>query len=351
VGERVIGQREALRAIAKAVRRSRAGLNDPNRPVGSFFFLGPTGVGKTELAKALTEFLFDDEHSLVRLDMSEFMEKHTVARLIGAPPGYKGADEGGQLTEAVRLRPYSVVLFDEVEKAHPDIFNILLQILDDGRLTDSQSRLVDFKNTVIIMTSNVGSFHLLEASIDDGVIEDDAKEAAMAEMRKHFRPEFLGRIDEVIMFHGLTRSNIEDIAAIQFRKLDKLLAARKLKLVFTPEARKFVIDAGYEPAYGARPLRRAIQRHLQDPLSMAILEGGFQAGDVIEARIGTTEGEPGLVFERQVTPAVTPGVGAQVPVTASSPREEVRDDGSGEAPAEGNSPEAPTSPSVSVSGP
>jgi len=282
LGDRVIGQSEAIRAIAKSIRRSRAGLNDPNRPVGSFFFLGPTGVGKTELAKAVTEFLFDDESALVRLDMSEFMEKHTVARLIGAPPGYKGADEGGQLTEAVRLRPYSVVLFDEVEKAHPDIFNILLQILDDGRLTDSQSRLVDFKNTVIIMTSNVGSFHLLEASIDDGIIEEDAKEKAMGELRRHFRPEFLGRIDEVIMFHGLTRDNIDAIAEIQFKKLRKLLAARKLKLVFEPDARTFVVDAGYEPAYGARPLRRAIQRHLQDPLSMAILEGRFQEGDTID---------------------------------------------------------------------
>jgi ATP-dependent Clp protease ATP-binding subunit ClpB len=322
VGQRVIGQREALNAIAKAVRRSRAGLNDPNRPVGSFFFLGPTGVGKTELAKALTEFLFDDEHSLVRLDMSEFMEKHTVARLIGAPPGYKGADEGGQLTEAVRLRPYSVVLFDEVEKAHPDIFNILLQILDDGRLTDSQARLVDFKNTVIIMTSNVGSFHLLEASLENGVIDDDAKEAAMGEMRKHFRPEFLGRIDEVIMFHGLTRENIEDIAEIQFKKLDKLLAARKLKLEFTPAAKKFVIDAGYEPAYGARPLRRAIQRHLQDPLSMAILEGGFLPGDIVLAELGKGEGEgegEGLVFEKKEPASAGNGHPALAPPQEEEP--------------------------------
>ena len=298
IGARVIGQLEALRAIAKAIRRSRAGLNDPNRPVGSFFFLGPTGVGKTELAKAVTEFLFDDENALVRLDMSEFMEKHTVARLIGAPPGYKGADEGGQLTEAVRRRPYSVVLFDEVEKAHPDIFNILLQILDDGRLTDSQSRLVDFKNTVIIMTSNVGSFHLLEASLDDGVIEDEAKEKAMAELRKHFRPEFLGRIDEVIMFHGLTRQNIEAIAEIQIRKLVKLLQAKKLALSFTPEAKKAVIDAGYEPAYGARPLRRAIQRMLQDPLSMSILEGGYQEGDTILAELSSGTGDAALRFTR-----------------------------------------------------
>lgn len=303
VGARVIGQREALHAIAKAVRRSRAGLNDPNRPVGSFFFLGPTGVGKTELAKALTQFLFDDERAMVRLDMSEFMEKHTVARLIGAPPGYKGAEEGGQLTEAVRLKPYSVVLFDEVEKAHPDIFNILLQILDDGRLTDSQSRLVDFKNTVIVMTSNVGSIHLLEASIDDGIIEDEAKDKAMADLRRHFRPEFLGRIDEVIMFHGLTRENIEAIADIQLRKIDGLLKARRLKLKFAPEAKKALIDAGYEPAYGARPLRRAIQRLVQDPLSMAILEGKFQEDDVIVAVLRNTGGDVDLDFVRE-QPAV-----------------------------------------------
>ncbi len=305
IGKRVIGQREAILAIAKAVRRSRAGLNDPKRPVGSFFFLGPTGVGKTELAKAVTEFLFDDENALVRLDMSEFMEKHTVARLIGAPPGYKGADEGGQLTEAVRLRPYSVVLFDEVEKAHPDIFNILLQILDDGRLTDSQSRLVDFKNTVIIMTSNVGSFHLLEASLDDGIIEDEAKEKAQAELRKNFRPEFLGRIDEVIMFHGLTRDNIDDIAEIQFKKLKKLLAHHRLKMEFTEAGRTFVVDKGYEPAYGARPLRRAIQRHLQDPMSMAILEGDFTEGDTILVGLADPKDpDQGLTFRKK--PAVVP---------------------------------------------
>jgi len=283
VGERVIGQKEALFAIAKAIRRSRAGVNDPNRPVGSFFFLGPTGVGKTELAKALTQFLFDDERAMVRLDMSEFQEKHTVSRLIGAPPGYKGADEGGQLTEAVRLKPYSVVLFDEVEKGHPDIFNILLQVLDDGRLTDSQSRLVDFKNTVIIMTSNVGSHHLLEASLDDGVIEPAAKERAFEDLKKTFRPEFLGRIDEVIMFHGLTRENIDLIADIQIRKVQSLLAARRLKLEIHPDARKAVVDAGYEPRFGARPLRRSIQRWLQDPLAMAILEGGYAEGETIVA--------------------------------------------------------------------
>jgi ATP-dependent Clp protease ATP-binding subunit ClpB len=319
LGKRVIGQREAMLAISKSIRRSRAGLNDPNRPVGSFFFLGPTGVGKTELAKAVTEFLFDDENALVRLDMSEFMEKHTIARLIGAPPGYKGADEGGQLTEAVRLRPYSVVLFDEVEKGHPDIFNILLQILDDGRLTDSQSRLVDFKNTVIIMTSNVGSYHLLEASLDDGVIEDEAKELAMGELRKGFRPEFLGRIDEVIMFHGLTRENIDAIAEIQFRKLRRLLENRKLTMEFEPAARKFVVDAGYEPAYGARPLRRAIQRHLQDPMSMAILEGRFVEGDTILVKL-KDESDPskGVDFVASAKSSDTASNGERPPEAADT---------------------------------
>ena len=307
IGDRVIGQKEALNAIAKAIRRSRSGLNDPNRPVGSFFFLGPTGVGKTELAKALTQFLFDDERAMVRLDMSEFQEKHTVARLIGAPPGYKGADEGGQLTEAVRLKPYSVVLFDEVEKGHPDIFNILLQVLDDGRLTDSMSRLVDFKNTVIIMTSNVGSNHLLEASIDDGVIEPAAKEAAFDELKKTFRPEFLGRIDEVIMFHGLTRENIERIADIQIKKVKGLLANRRLSMELTPEARTAVVDAGYEPRFGARPLRRAIQRHLQDPLSMAILEGDYAEGDTILVTLkDPANPEAGLMFGKKPRDAASP---------------------------------------------
>ncbi len=301
VGERVIGQKEALHAIAQAIRRSRSGLNDPNRPVGSFFFLGPTGVGKTELAKALTQFLFDDEKAMVRLDMSEFQEKHTVARLIGAPPGYKGADEGGQLTEAVRLKPYSVVLFDEVEKGHPDIFNILLQVLDDGRLTDSQSRLVDIKNTLIIKTSNVGSHHLLEASMEDGTIEENATEAAFGELKKTFRPEFLGRIDEVVMFHGLTRQNIEDIAAIHLKKIAGMLATRRIKLELTPEARKYVIDMGYEPRFGARPLRRALQRYLQDPLSSAILEGGYQEGETVLVKLKNVDKpDEGLAFEKKV---------------------------------------------------
>jgi ATP-dependent Clp protease ATP-binding subunit ClpB len=298
ISARVIGQKEALKAIAKAIRRSRSGLSDPNRPVGSFFFLGPTGVGKTELAKALTQFLFDDERAMIRLDMSEFQEKHTVARLIGAPPGYKGADEGGQLTEAVRLKPYSVVLFDEVEKAHPDIFNILLQVLDDGRLTDSQSRLVDFKNTVIIMTSNVGSQHLLAATTADGTLPESAKEAAFADLRKAFRPEFLGRIDDVIMFHGLTRENIEHIANIQLKKVSGMLAARRLSLEITPEAFKAIVDAGFEPQFGARPLRSAIQRWLQDPLSLAILEGGYVKGDSVLVDVNSSKSDEGLTFTR-----------------------------------------------------
>lgn len=285
LGERVIGQAEAIHGIAKAVRRSRAGLNDPNRPMGSFFFLGPTGVGKTELAKALACFLFDDEQSLVRLDMSEFMEKHTVARLIGAPPGYKGAEEGGQLTEAVRNRPYSVVLFDEVEKAHPDLFNILLQILDDGRLTDSQGHLVDFKNTVIIMTSNVGSHFLLESTLEHGEVTEEARDQALALLQKSFRPEFLGRIDETVTFHGLTKGNIESIADIHLDKVKKMLDIKKLGLEFTDEAKSFLVEAGYEPAYGARPLRRAIQRLIQDPLSTEILEDKFLAGDVIRVEL------------------------------------------------------------------
>ncbi|MDP2340113.1 MAG: AAA family ATPase [Deltaproteobacteria bacterium] len=322
IGERVIGQREALFAIGKAIRRSRAGLNDPNRPVGSFFFLGPTGVGKTELAKALTMFLFDDEKAMVRLDMSEFQEKHTVARLLGAPPGYKGADEGGQLTEAVRLKPYSVVLFDEVEKGHPDIFNIMLQVLDDGRLTDSSARLVDFKNTVIIMTSNVGSHHLLEASLEDGVIEPAAKELAFGELKKTFRPEFLGRIDDVIMFHGLTRENIEVIADIQIKKVQGLLKNRRLKMEIDPAARTAIIDAGYEPRFGARPLRRAIQRWLQDPLSMAILEGDYVDDDVIVVALkDPAHPDQGLSFRKKgsplpALPAPTPS--AELPATTTA---------------------------------
>jgi ATP-dependent Clp protease ATP-binding subunit ClpB len=269
--QRVVGQEEAVRAIANAVRRSRAGLQDPNRPIGSFIFLGPTGVGKTELARSLADFLFDDETHLVRIDMSEYMEKHAVSRLIGAPPGYVGYDEGGQLTEAVRRRPYSVVLFDEIEKAHPDVFNVLLQLLDDGRLTDGHGRTVDFRNTVVIMTSNVAS-HLIAAGHDEGVMD---------ELRRTFRPEFLNRIDEIVVFKQLGRGEIDRIVELQLERLRKLLRERELDIVLTPESRTFLADKGYDPTYGARPLKRAIMRYVQDPLAKEIIKGAFAPGDTI----------------------------------------------------------------------
>ncbi|HHJ07296.1 MAG TPA: ATP-dependent chaperone ClpB [Anaerolineae bacterium] len=274
---RVVGQDEAIRAVANAVRRSRAGLNDPNRPIGSFIFLGPTGVGKTELARALAEFLFDDESAMVRIDMSEYQERHTVSRLVGAPPGYVGYDEGGQLTEAVRRKPYSVVLFDEIEKAHPEVFNILLQLLDDGRLTDSHGRTVSFKNVVVIMTSNIGSQYIQELGAEAGA------EKALQLMRQQFRPEFLNRIDEIIVFHSLSRQDLVKIVDIQLEYLRKLLAQRKIDLQLTPSAANFLAEVGFDPAYGARPLKRAIQRYLQDPLAMAILKGEFVDGDTILA--------------------------------------------------------------------
>ncbi|HET9411152.1 MAG TPA: ATP-dependent chaperone ClpB, partial [Candidatus Dormibacteraeota bacterium] len=270
--DRVIGQDEAVSAVANAVRRNRSGLSDPNRPVGSFIFLGPTGVGKTELARALAEFLFDDEQALIRLDMSEYQEKHTVARMIGAPPGYVGYDEGGQLTEAVRRRPYSVVLFDEIEKAHPDVFNVLLQILDDGRLTDGQGRTVDFRNTVLIMTSNLGGLLIQEMSNRPF---EDVRESVMAVLRDHFRPEFLNRVDEVIVFRSLTQEQLGAIVDIQLRRLEKRLAERHIALVVTNAARKLLAERGWDPVYGARPLKRAIQRLVQDPLAMQLLEGKF----------------------------------------------------------------------------
>jgi len=280
LGRRVIGQPEAVLAVADAVRRSRAGLQDPNRPIGSFIFLGPTGVGKTETARALAEFLFDDEQAMVRIDMSEYMEKHAVARLIGAPPGYVGYEEGGQLTEAVRRRPYAVVLFDEIEKAHADVFNILLQILDDGRLTDSQGRTVDFRNTVIIMTSNVGSHAILESTGTEwATVETQVLQA----LRMHFRPEFLNRVDDTVVFHPLSEEHIGAIVELQLKRMDKLLADRKLTLELTPEARALLAREGYDPAFGARPLKRAIQRLVQNPLALAVLEGGFVEGDRIRA--------------------------------------------------------------------
>jgi ATP-dependent Clp protease ATP-binding subunit ClpB len=274
----VIGQDEAVSAVANAVRRSRSGLADPNRPVGSFIFLGPTGVGKTELARALAEFLFDDEQALIRLDMSEYQEKHTVARMLGAPPGYIGYDEGGQLTEAVRRRPYSVVLFDEIEKAHPDVFNVLLQILDDGRLTDGQGRTIDFRNTVLIMTSNLGGQLIQEMSSRPF---DEVRDAVMGVLRDHFRPEFLNRVDEVIVFKPLTQEQLGAIVDIQLVRLRKRLEERKITLAVTADAKHLLIERGWDPIYGARPLKRAIQRLVQDPLAMLLLEGKFSDGDTV----------------------------------------------------------------------
>jgi ATP-dependent Clp protease ATP-binding subunit ClpB len=264
--------------VSNAVRRSRAGLGEEARPIGSFLFLGPTGVGKTELAKALAEFLFDDEHAMVRLDMSEYMEKHAVSRLIGAPPGYVGYEEGGQLTEPVRRRPYSVLLFDEVEKAHPDVWNILLQVLDDGRLTDGQGRTVDFKNTVIILTSNIGSQHIAASSGGD---EEEMRSAVMAELRRAFRPEFLTRLDETVIFHRLDRSQVRRIVDIQLGRFKARLAKRDLGLEIADDALDFLGNAGFDPTYGARPLKRAIQQHLENPLAQEILAGHYAPGDVI----------------------------------------------------------------------
>jgi ATP-dependent Clp protease ATP-binding subunit ClpB len=279
LASRVVGQRDAVVAVSNAVRRSRAGLQDPNKPIGTFIFLGPTGVGKTETARALAEFLFDDEDALVRIDMSEYMEKHAVSRLIGAPPGYVGYEEGGQLTEAVRRRPYSVVLFDEIEKAHPDVFNIFLQILDDGRLTDSQGRIVDFRNTVIIMTSNVGSQYILEqaGAADWSVIE----QYALGELRRTFRPEFLNRIDDIIVFRPLAQDQLQRIVELQLDRLRKMLAERDITLVLTPDAERVIAEDGYDPAFGARPLKRSIQRLVQNPLALMLLEGEFQDGDTV----------------------------------------------------------------------
>jgi len=276
--ERVVGQDEAISAVANAIRRSRSGLSDPNRPTGSFLFLGPTGVGKTELCKALAAFLFDSEDHLIRLDMSEFMEKHSVARMIGAPPGYVGYDEGGYLTEAVRRKPYSVLLLDEVEKAHPDVFNVLLQVLDDGRLTDGQGRTVDFKNTVIVMTSNLGSQQIMQLA---GQSSQAIAEAVWSEVKKHFRPEFLNRIDEAVVFHALDPKNIEAIARIQLRVLETRLEKMDMRLEVTPRALAQIAKAGFDPVFGARPLKRAIQKDIENPVSKLILEGRFGPKDVI----------------------------------------------------------------------
>jgi ATP-dependent Clp protease ATP-binding subunit ClpB len=288
---RVVGQDDAIRAVANAVRRSRAGLHDPNRPIGSFIFLGPTGVGKTELARALAEFLFDDEQAMVRIDMSEYQERHTVSRLIGAPPGYVGYDEGGQLTEAVRRKPYSVVLFDEIEKANPEVFNVLLQLLDDGRLTDGQGRTVSFKNVVVIMTSNIGSQFIQELGLNS------ARDKVMEAMRSHFRPEFLNRVDEIIIFHNLSKADLSYIVEIQLGHLRKLLADRKITLQLSDAAVHHLAEAGFDPVYGARPLKRAIQREVQVPLAMALLQSQVGEGDTI-----LVDEQDGELFFKEVVP-------------------------------------------------
>ena len=281
---RVVGQEEALEIVSNAVRRGRAGLQDPNRPIGSFMFVGPTGVGKTELTKALAEFLFANEHAVLRIDMSEYMEKHAVSRLIGAPPGYVGYEEGGALTEAVRRRPYQVILFDEIEKAHPDVFNTLLQVLDDGRLTDGQGRTVNFNNTVIIMTSNLGA-HALAEDKSEGEISGPARDAVMEAIRAHFRPEFLNRIDEIVFFRRLGRSEIDRIVLVQLKRLEKILADRRIVIRLDEAARHWLAERGYDPVYGARPLKRAIQKELQDPLARRILEGRIKDGDEVTVTV------------------------------------------------------------------
>jgi ATP-dependent Clp protease ATP-binding subunit ClpB len=297
LGKRVIGQAEAVKAVSTAVRRARAGLQDPNRPIGSFMFLGPTGVGKTELTKALAEYLFDDETALLRIDMSEYMEKHSVARLIGAPPGYVGYDEGGALTEAVRRRPYQVILFDEIEKAHPDVFNVLLQVLDDGRLTDGQGHTVDFRNTLIVMTSNLGADFLVNQP--EGQDTDAVKDQVMAVVRSAFRPEFLNRIDEIILFHRLKRSEMTKIVDIQMRRLSKLLEDRKIEIKLEPAAREWLADKGWDPAYGARPLKRVIQKAVQDPLAEMILAGTVKDGE----KVSVSADKQGLTFNGKLAKA------------------------------------------------
>ena len=288
--QRVIGQDEAVKAVSRAVRRAQSGLKSPKRPIGSFLFLGPTGVGKTELARALAEALFDDEDAVIRIDMSEYMEKHSVARMVGAPPGYVGHDEGGQLTEAVRRKPYAIVLLDEIEKAHPDVFNILLQVLDDGRLTDSQGRTVDFKNTVIIMTSNIGASSIKNITVGFGGANAEAEKAEYEKMKSRvmealkatFRPEFLNRVDETIVFHALEKSHILQIVDLMMKDLHKRLAEQDITMEVTEEAKAKLVEDGYDPAYGARPLRRTIQREVEDPLAEDLLRGRYKAGDVVK---------------------------------------------------------------------
>ena len=306
LGKHVIGQAEAIEAVSDAIRRARAGLADPKRPIGSFLFMGPTGVGKTELTKTLASFLFDDREALVRVDMSEFMEKHSVARLIGAPPGYVGYEEGGYLTEAIRRRPYSVILLDEVEKAHADVFNILLQVLDDGRLTDGQGRTVDFRNSVIVMTSNLGSHVIQELS--GGENYEAMKTAVMEIVGQHFRPEFINRIDETVVFHPLSRENIRAICTIQIAQLGKRLKARQLDIVLSEEALDLIGEAGFDPVYGARPLKREIQQQLENPLAQKLLAGEFVEGDVIDVDVAQVAGQPGLVFSHRTVPEMAAAV-------------------------------------------
>jgi ATP-dependent Clp protease ATP-binding subunit ClpB len=282
----VVGQDEAVVSVSNAIRRARAGLQDPNRPLGSFIFLGPTGVGKTELARALATFLFDDEQAMIRIDMSEYQEKHTVSRLIGAPPGYVGYEEAGQLTEAVRRRPYAVVLFDEIEKAHPEVLNVMLQLLDDGRLTDGKGRTVDFKNAVIIMTSNVGSHMIADRAVRGETDLSEGMRRDLADvLRQHFKPEFLNRIDDIVFFHALGKDHIRQIVDIQLASLLKRLEERKLSVVLSDEARDRLIEEGYDPVYGARPLRRTLQRRLLDPLALAVLQGEFREGDTVRVDV------------------------------------------------------------------
>jgi ATP-dependent Clp protease ATP-binding subunit ClpB len=297
--QRVVGQGDALAAVSNAVRRARAGLQDPDRPIGSFIFIGPTGVGKTELARALAEFLFDDERAMVRIDMSEYQEKHTVSRVVGAPPGYIGYDEGGQLTEAIRRRPYSVVLFDEIEKAHSDVFNLLLQILDDGRLTDGHGRTVDFRNSVVIMTSNLGNeLWLRNGGVDESVAP--TRDSINRVLQAHFRPEFLNRIDEIVVFHPLDKEHLKEIVGIQLQRVEKLLQDRGFSLEVSPQARQYLADVGYDPDYGARPLKRAIQRELQDPLALEVLSGNLKVGDLIQVGVGPDGLNFTPVFEGEV---------------------------------------------------